>query len=227
MTVPPEANFGVKSSDVKTIITKKIDNTVVEKIQPQPFSKGIFEDSLIRVEWEPTLKEFAFELTNKTDHTISINWDEVVYVDENNMPINVMHKGIINLKRNETQKPSIIPTGTTHRDFIIPTENVNLFKWNMYNRFGYPITFYYWHTQRIYEDNGGGKCAIHMPITIQSLNHSYTFTFEFTDPEHKDSILDWSSHNKQIRKAKTTNKATLVASGAVIILVILTIAGNS
>ena len=53
-----------------------------------------YEDDYINIVWFMGYKEFDFSLTNKSDHTIKINWDDISYVDINGNVGRVMHSGV-------------------------------------------------------------------------------------------------------------------------------------
>ena len=82
-----------------------------------------FEDSVITVDFSISQKQISFVMKNKSAHTIKINWDETLFI-KFGTPGKVMHSGVKYTERNNSQPMSIIPSGTSHEDIILPTENV-------------------------------------------------------------------------------------------------------
>lgn len=72
-------------------------------------SKGyFFEDKVVKILWTPSARDIDFTITNKTDSSIQIVWDEAAYVDENNKSHRVIHSGVKFNDRNTSQPPSVI-----------------------------------------------------------------------------------------------------------------------
>jgi len=49
----------------------------------------IFEDSLINIKWSIKHNKLLFNLVNKTQNTLSINWDNIIFVDTDGGAITV------------------------------------------------------------------------------------------------------------------------------------------
>ena len=84
-----------------------------------------YEDDNISITWIFTQYQFEFILTNKSDNSITLNWDNMKYVGYNGMTYGIIHKGIyLYEKDNVFQVPTVVPSKATYSDCISPV-NVN------------------------------------------------------------------------------------------------------
>ena len=129
------ANLQAKSKKKKMprYINVKI---VLEKVHRKPYlivdshlmKEHLFEDDIMKIVWSPEEKQFAFKLLNKTEETIEILWDKVIFIDSEGEGHRTIHVGVKYNNRNEYQTPTIIPMLTRIRDGITPAENVSFKK---------------------------------------------------------------------------------------------------
>jgi len=96
----------------------------ITKVEEEGINKYFFEDEMVKIVWIPTSSQLSFILTNKTDHSIKIVWDEAAFVDENGVSHRVMHSGVKYIDRNNPQPPSVVVRKGTIMDLIMPTDNV-------------------------------------------------------------------------------------------------------
>ena len=68
-------------------------------------------------------KGLNFELYNRSNEGIRINWDEVS-ISENAVAKRVVHKETGMTKINDLQPPTTIPPKSLLKDFLVPSENV-------------------------------------------------------------------------------------------------------
>ena len=136
-----------------------------------------FEDSLLKIIWIPTRSRFNFILSNKTQHSIKIIWDESVYVDSRGINQGVTHLGTKYTDHNSPQHPSIILKYGSIEDMIIPSNNI-------YYSSG-------WGVKDLFPNNSDSKsisiikAAKHIGETVkillavesQGTTHEYIFTF--------------------------------------------------
>lgn len=144
-------------------------------------SKYKYEDDYIDIVWYVTKDRFNFELKNKTNHTMKINWDEVTYVDPFGGAKRVIHQGIKYIDRDKSQPSSTIPRGTRVTDCLIPSENIyyhNYWKqWTQHN----VIPIEYTSEEQLKSvalNYTGKKLLIMMPIKIENTQNDYIFEFE-------------------------------------------------
>lgn len=115
-----------------------------------------------------------FSIQNKTDQTMRIIWDDTVFVDIDNSTSRVMHLGVRYIDRNDSQPPTVIPSGARVDDQIVPTKNV----YYQSGRYGG------WRTRPIIPqdsralDYDGQVISVVMPIEIGGERSEYRFDFE-------------------------------------------------
>lgn len=132
-----------------------------------------YEDDYINIVWFVGYKQFDFSLTNKTDHTIKINWDDISYVDMNGNVGRMMHSGVKYTDRNNIQPATSIPRKASVTDILLPTDNVY---WASGQYGGWRETPLIPYTY----SNGGAEgktMTILMPIMIENVQNDYTFEF--------------------------------------------------
>lgn len=144
-------------------------------------SKYCYSDSLIDIVWNVGATQFDFELKNKTNHTIKINWDDISYVDCDGKAGRVLHKGILLLNRNEAQAPLSIPRGAKISDVLIPVDNI-IQPSGAYSGWQYKTLIpSFYQTAKAREENAssyiGKNLTIMMPILIEGVQNDYTFVF--------------------------------------------------
>lgn len=177
-----------------------------------------FEDDYIDIVWYVSKDRFNFELKNKTNHTIKINWDEVTFVDFNGEAKRVIHQGVKYVDRNAAQPSSTIPRGTRVNDFLVPSENI------------YYHNYYAQWTQRniipVESDSEeklrntanmykGKRMSIMMPLKIEDTQNDYIFEFEVGD----DVKIDDKSY--EVYDATSSQLAITLGSLVVSLLVLL------
>ncbi|SUJ26429.1 Uncharacterised protein [Sphingobacterium spiritivorum] len=94
----------------KGIETGKLDTTL-----------SMYEDSLIKIDWDYAVSQIGFVLTNRSDETMKIIWDEAAFISLSNETHRVFHKGIKYIDRENPQSPTLVYKGTTLSDLVSPT----------------------------------------------------------------------------------------------------------
>ncbi|MBQ6955749.1 MAG: hypothetical protein IJP80_03955 [Bacteroidales bacterium] len=162
-SVESPANAKQQFGDTK--IVKSSDNDV---------DKYRYEDDYIVIVWYVTSKEFHFQLTNKSSHSIKLNWDDMSYVSVGGQVQRVMHSGVKYMEKNNSQPATTVPRGATISDLLLPTDNV------------YYVSGQYggWRTRKLVRsDEAVGKTmTILMPIVIENVQNDYTFVFSVDKP---------------------------------------------
>lgn len=144
-------------------------------------NKYRYEDDYINIVWYVDSKQFNFNLTNKSGHTLKINWDDISYVDYNGKTGRVMHSGVKYTERNNSQPSSTVPKGASLTDILLPTENVYYVSgqyggWREHNLI--PSIYKDEATRAAQAPKYVGKTmTIMMPIVIENVQNDYSFTF--------------------------------------------------
>ena len=174
-------SVGLSSVESPAGAKQQFGETKVVTFNEGGVSKYRYEDDYINIVWYVDSKQFNFNLTNKSGHTLKINWDDISYVDYNGKTGRVMHSGVKYTERNNSQPSSSVPKGASLTDILLPTENV------------YYVSGQYggWREQNlipsIYKDEAtravqapkyvGKTMTIMMPIVIENVQNDYSFTF--------------------------------------------------
>lgn len=139
--------------------------------------KYSYTDSLIDIVWYVSSTQFNFELKNKTNHTIKINWDDISYVDCNGRASRVIHQGILLADRNNAQAPLSIPRGALIKDLLLPVDNIIFVGGWQYKTL---IPSYY-KSEKQKKENATSylnrNLMIMMPIIIEGVKNDYSFIF--------------------------------------------------
>lgn len=83
-----------------------------------------FEDDLVVVQWAPATDVFELQMTNKTDASIQINWDDGAYVDEKGTQHRIIHSKVIHEDKEKPQKPTVVEPGASISEAIRSADNV-------------------------------------------------------------------------------------------------------
>lgn len=185
MTYTGIYKVGLQEVESPKNIKEQFGETKVVNFQDQGVTKYSYEDGLIKIVWLPLSTQFSFNLTNKSDHSIKIIWDEVAYVNENGSSQKVFHSGVKYIDRNNSQPPTTIVKGANIDDLIMPTDNVYfvsgqyggwqelpLFK----NRASTPEEL-----NTLKSSYVGKVVKILLPIKIEETTNEYLFTFKIED----------------------------------------------
>lgn len=157
--------------------------------QEQGVTKFSYEDTLIKIIWLPLRTQFSFKLTNKSNHSMKIIWDEAVYVDINGSSQKVFHSGVKYTERNNSQPPTIIVKGANLDDLIMPVDNV----YYMSGQYGG------WVEAPLFKNIANSEVELStlkstyigkvvkvlLPIKIEDTTNEYLFSFKIEDFELK------------------------------------------
>jgi hypothetical protein len=90
------------------------------------FDRRTYEDSMVAILVSPTSDHIQFQLTNKTDRSLWIVWDEAAFTHIDGKMSKVMHTGTKYIDRNWSQPPSLVPPHQSFGDGAWPTDRVVL-----------------------------------------------------------------------------------------------------
>ncbi len=174
-------SVGLKTVESPANAKQQFGETKVVNFQDGTTNKYRYEDDYINIVWYVSPKQFNFDLTNKSGHTLKVNWDDISYVDYTGKTGRVMHAGVKYTDRNTSQPASTVPKGASLSDILLPTDNV------------YYVSGQYggWREKYlipcVYKDAAskaneapsyvGKTMTIMMPIMIENVQNDYTFTF--------------------------------------------------
>ena len=122
----PKAYYDIGLHEVERPIEAKerYGKQTITSITEEGVEKYFFEDEMVKIIWIPSQYRISFILTNKTDHSIKIVWDEAAYVDENGISHRVVHSGVKYADLNTPQPPSVVVRKSTIGETLHPTDYV-------------------------------------------------------------------------------------------------------
>ena len=156
----------------------KYGDTKIVSFEEDGQSKYRYEDDYINISWYVGLKQFYFTLKNKSDYSLKIPWDDIVYVDVDGDTKRVMHSGVKYTDRNASQPASIVPKNASISDVLLPTDNVS---YNSGWIEGYLFPQYTKQEDAANSKVLGKNIRVTFPIIIQDVQNEYTFEFSINN----------------------------------------------
>jgi hypothetical protein len=160
---------------------KQFGETKVVNFKDGEVNKYRYEDDYIEIIWYVSAYKFYFDLRNKSNYTIKINWDDISYVDYDGKVGRVMHSGVKYIDRNSSQPATTIPKDASIKDVLVPTENVYLIP-GLYGGWREKLLIPGIYSSREAFANSastyiGKTMRILMPIMIENVQNDYTYEF--------------------------------------------------
>lgn len=87
-------SMGLQKVESPQNARQQFGETKVVSITEGGVEKYRYEDDFIRVTWFVLPKQFSFNLRNKSNHTIKINWDDISMIDIYGNAKRVIHSGV-------------------------------------------------------------------------------------------------------------------------------------
>ena len=188
-------------------VKKRYGNT--ETIIPSDSALFDFEDSLISALIWLGPEDVNFKITNKSEQTMKLIWDDAAFIESDNTATRVMHAGVKFSERNGSMPASIIPRRGKLDDMATPTNRIS---W----REGYGSISGDWHNSGIFsplvdviegdasgvplapidafyteaKKHLGEKVGLIVPLEIEGVKNEYTFWFQVkkVDLDTSDAI---------------------------------------
>lgn len=181
-------NLSLSSVESPVNAKERWGETKISHVFHGGLEKYCYEDDYIKIFWYVGSTQIGFDLTNKSLYTMKINWNEMVYIDENGRAERIMHTGVKYVDRNESQPHTIIPKNSTIVDSVIPTKNISYDNTNtiLFGSSGKwveaPLFPTFYSKDEVLESGMLGKrVKIVFPIIIQDITNEYTFEFKIDD----------------------------------------------
>lgn len=184
-----KVTYDVALDNVKV---KGVDNEKITQEEKNEKKQYRFQDDYINVLWSVVDRGFEFELKNNSDKTITVDWDNITYVDTKGVAGHMIKGNTKLIEKDKTQIKSSIPSGAKLVDTLYPSSNFD-YQTPMYS-YGVKVSGgwqRYVLIPSFYEDKKkmeegapyyvGKTMTILMPITIGDAVSEYTFVFRVTD----------------------------------------------
>ncbi len=178
-SVESPANAKVAFGETKVV--KQFTNEEGQQIENYQY-----KDNYVDFRWYVGLTQLDFTMRNNSGHTITVNWDEVSYVDIWGSVSRVMHKGVKFIDREKPQGSLSVPNTARISDVIIPNDNVYLEQGGLYTIGGWKqkalIPCYYDTQEAMDADiargaHVGKSIRVLFPIYIEGVRNDYVFEF--------------------------------------------------
>jgi len=140
--------------------------------EPKPSGTLTYSDDFIDVVFSFGNTQIGFDIQNKTDSGIKINWDDLSVIYPSGTSSRVIHSGIKLADRNNPQAPTVIPPNAKVSDILIPSENI--YYSELYNEWKYRPLFG-GEDRLVWNDK---DFSIYFPLEIKGDNKEYSFKFK-------------------------------------------------
>lgn len=176
-------SYDVSLSSVESPANAKVKygETKIASFEEDGQSKYRYEDDFINISWYVGIHKFYFTLKNKSDYSMKIPWDDIVYVDISSNTQRVMHSGVKYTDRNSSQPATIVPKNASISDVLLPTDNVKYVGGSTGWDEGYLFPQYKKQEDASANYVIGKKIRIILPIIIQDVQNEYSFEFTIND----------------------------------------------
>jgi len=149
---------------------------VFSLLKPKESKNLLFEDDKISLAFAVTTTEIRFVLQNKTDGPITIDWDQVAFVDLSGKSHRVIHGGTKLADRDKPQARTVVPPTARMEDMIWAADYVELVGTEWVQN---PIL----PSSHLAVNYKGQTFSVFMPLDLDGQRKNYLFTIEITDVE--------------------------------------------
>ncbi|MGY6278392.1 hypothetical protein [Methylomonas sp. MgM2] len=169
-------------------------NVDVSTKESGEIANNMFKTKEVDFSWEPNSNTFVFKLKNKSDKTVKIVWDSVVFIDSFDESHKVIHSGVRLVDRNSSQPPTVIVKGSHVNDTLQPADYINWVssyssvpgRWDEQSIL--PTTIYGGNADRtafreIITAQVGKKLKVMMTLDFSGVLKEYLFEFEVKKAE--------------------------------------------
>lgn len=153
-----------------------------ELIKPNQDTSRYYKDDKISIKFNVRISELSFMLSNNSNETMKINWDDLSLV-VNGVADKVTHRGIRYLEKAALQPPTSIPPGASIDDFVLP---INKAKFTAYQKWVHEDLFpiedsYKADIRKSILNNKGSEFSLYFPLEFGGKVTEYTFVFRIKD----------------------------------------------
>lgn len=203
-------NIGLSKVETPKSKDDRYGETTITNLGSKDTLKFSYEDNYINITWTIGIKQFAFNLKNKTDFNLKIIWDEAVYVDIDGSSSKVMHAGIKYVDRDASHPASIVAKKSYIDDMVLPTKNVymNSIYSGWQEKAFLPI---YAKSKEILLNDSknyiGKQVKIILPIQIEDTVNEYEFVFDVSEftPLWKEKMLAYANNMQYTDTSEASN----------------------
>jgi hypothetical protein len=143
-------------------------------LKPNQSKVLAYSDQVIDIAFIVLESQIGFEIANKTDKGIKVNWDEISFISPDGRSSRIIHSGIRLIDRNNPQAPTMVPPESHYSDIMIPSENI------IYAGSG-------WQTGKLFSGDSISfnekDFGLYLPLEIKGEKQEYSFRFKISVSE--------------------------------------------
>jgi hypothetical protein len=148
-------------------VTETDTNIIIDK-------KGIYKDRLISIAWSPEPLGFYFELTNESESTVSILWEEC-YLGNSFTKYTIVHSGIKDIR---VMPPTSIASQKKLNDFIYPAAFARYVR-GRYTEIRFKKIYNEKVKKKVIATNSFTPQSFIATLSLKSGDNYYTYVFHF------------------------------------------------
>lgn len=148
---------------------------------PVPAQNLNYTDEFINISFTVDDKSLSFDLKNKTENGLKINFDELAFISPGETSLRVVTSSIRFTDRFAPQAPVVIPPGMNISETIIPAQNI-FFRAGDYTYYGWDVMPLFPQDPKSYV---GKEFGLYFPMEIKGKKVEHIFKFKVTNVEKK------------------------------------------
>ncbi len=141
---------------------------------PVPAETTAYSDEDIDINFVVDDKSINFDLKNKTQNGIKLNYDEMSYLSPGGASLRVVSSNIRFTDRFAPQAPVVVPPGLSISETIIPAQNI-FFRAHDTAYYGWDVVPLFPNEPKTYL---GKEFGLYMPIEIRGVKKEFIFKFK-------------------------------------------------
>jgi hypothetical protein len=155
---------------------QQFGETKILSLSDNKITKYSYEDEMVSFVWYVSKSQFNFMLKNKTNHSIKVPWDDIVFINPGGRSMRVIHSGIRYVDRNKEQAPSVVAKNSVLEDILVPADYIYYVDDGGSGLGGWKNHDVFHNYEQI-----GASASIVFPVIIENVTNEYTFRFQVKD----------------------------------------------
>lgn len=147
---------------------------------PVPADTLTYSDEDIDLNFIVDDKSINFDLKNKTQNGIRLNYDEISYISPGGTSLRIVSSNIRFTDRFAPQAPVVVPPGLSISETIIPAQNIFFRSNDMV--YGWDVVPLFPHDAKTYV---GKEFGLYFPLEVKGVKKEFIFKFIITSVEKK------------------------------------------
>lgn len=160
--------------------TPSVVNWDIRMQQPVAGETLDYNDESVAIRFSVDDRSISFDLTNKTDSGIKINYDELSYISPGGGSLRIVTSNIRFADRFAPQAPVVVPPGLNISETLIPAQNI-FFRANDLG-YGWDVIPLFPNDAKTYL---GKEFGLYFPLEIKGVKKEFIFKFKVASLEKK------------------------------------------